>query len=290
MSGDVHVQFYEQRWGKFLALTRRLVCCANKKDAEEFLEQLKTRLNKFNLEVADDKTKIIKFGRKEWKNRKSHKEKTNSFTFLGFTHYLGTTRKGWFSVRHKTAKQNLQRKLTSLKEWLKQIRNMVPLRDWWPLIKAKLLGHYRYYGISGNYYSINQFYRQVISMVFKWINRRSQKKSMNWQQYLQYLSWNPLPKPKIYYQMYEAPLLCSNATLKSPVWENHQSSYNNVTNRLEFVQIISRNLVRSSPGKKFIYQVSATVNSTWKIIYAGIDNLLNQSGVKRNGKKNGKFL
>jgi RNA-directed DNA polymerase len=62
-----------------------LVCCANKKDAEEFLEQLKTRLNKFNLEVADDKTKIIKFGRKEWKNRKSHKEKTNSFTFLGFT-------------------------------------------------------------------------------------------------------------------------------------------------------------------------------------------------------------
>ena len=48
--------------------------------------------------------------------------------------------------------------------------------------------------------------------------------------------------------------------------------------------------MRSSPGKKFIYQVSATVNSTWKIIYAGIDNLLNQSGVKRNGKKNGKFL
>ena len=66
--------------------------------------------------------------------------------------------------------------------------------------------------------------------------------------------------------------------------------YNNVANRLEFVQIISRDLVRSSPGKKFIYKVSETVHSNWKIIYAGIDNLLNQSGVKRNGKKNGKFL
>lgn len=121
---------------------------------------------------------------------------------LGFTHYLGITRKGWFSIKHKTDKQNLQNKLSSIKEWLKQIRNMLPLKEWWLVLKAKLLGHYRYYGVSGNYHSINQFYRQVVRMVFKWINKRSQKKSMNWQQYLQYLSWNPLPKPKIYYQVY----------------------------------------------------------------------------------------
>lgn len=199
-----------------------LVCCVNKRDAEEFLEQLKVRLKKFNLEVADDKTKIIKFGRKEWKNRRSQKEKADSFKFLGFTHYLGATRKGWFSIKHKTAKQNLQQKLSNIKEWLKQVRNMLPLKEWWSVLKAKLLGHYRYYGVSGNYHSINQFYNKVIRMVFKWINRRSQKKSMNWQQYLKYLDWNPLPKPKIYYQTYETPLLYSNATLKSPVWENHQ--------------------------------------------------------------------
>lgn len=102
-----------------------LVCCVNKRDAEEFLEQLKVRLKKFNLEVADDKTKIIKFGRKEWKNRRSQKEKAYSFKFLGFTHYLGATRKGWFSIKHKTAKQNLQQKLSNIKEWLKQVRNML---------------------------------------------------------------------------------------------------------------------------------------------------------------------
>lgn len=199
-----------------------VACCGNKKDAEEFLERLKLRLKKFNLEVAEDKTKIIKFGRKEWKARKSQQEKADSFTFLGFTHYLGTTRKGRFSVKHKTAKQSLQRKLCSIKVWLKKTCNVQPLKEWWNVLKAKLLGHYRYYGVSGNYRSIYQFYRQVVNMAFKWINRRSQKKSIDWQQYLQYLDWNPLPKPKIYYQMYETPLLCSNATLKSPVWENHQ--------------------------------------------------------------------
>ena len=87
-------------------------------------------------------------------------------------------------------------------ERLKKVRSILPLRDWWPILKAKLIGHYNYFGISGNMRSLQQFYSQVISMVFKWINRRSQKKSMNWRKYQRYLQWYPLPTPVIYHTIY----------------------------------------------------------------------------------------
>ena len=199
-----------------------VVCCNNKKDAEEFLTQLTDRLYKFKLEVNPDKTKIIKFGRQSWKQWKRGANRAGSFTFLGFTHYCGTSRQGGFSVMHKTAKQNLQRMLKGANAWLKKIRNMLPLKEWWKTLKAKLLGHYRYFGVSGNYRCISRFYDRIRRMVFKWINRRSQKKSMNWQQFEAYNNWDPLPQPKIYCKLYEISLPFGNASLKSPVWENHK--------------------------------------------------------------------
>ncbi len=198
-----------------------VVCCESQKDAEEFLVLLHERLKKFNLEVAEEKTKIIKFGRQAWKQWLKGKNKLGSFDFLGFTHYCKTSRNGWFNSGHKTSKVNLRRKLLELTQWLKKVRNQLSLKEIWLVLKAKLLGHYRYFGISGNYRCINKFYYRVISMVFKWINRRSQKKSMNWQKYLNYLDWEPLPKPRIYYQLYATPSNIGNAIPKSPVWENH---------------------------------------------------------------------
>ena len=197
-----------------------IVCCENQQDAEQFLEELQIRLKKFNLKVAEDKTKLIKFGRQPWKQWRKGGAKPGSFNFLGFTHYCGTTRKGWFSIKHKTAKDRLRMKLTSTKDWLKRICNMLPLKEWWPTLNAKLLGHYRYYGVSGNYRCINKFYKQTVSMVFKWLNRRSQKRSLIWLNFMKYLSLNPLPKPKIYFDMY-TPSPFGNAAMKSPVWENH---------------------------------------------------------------------
>lgn len=179
-----------------------VVACESRKDAERFLTELSERFSKFGLSLSKDKTKIEQFGRRAWKRSKVTGEKLSTFNFLGFTHYCTTSRRGKFIVGHKTSKLSLASKLRETKEWIKKVRSMLPLRDWWPILKAKLIGHYNYFGISGNMGSLRQFYSQVISMVFKWINRRSQKKSMNWRKYQRYLQWYPLPTPVIYHRIY----------------------------------------------------------------------------------------
>lgn len=179
-----------------------VVCFEIRKDAERYLMELKQRLSKFGLSVSPDKTKIMEFGRRAWKRSKRYGRKPASFIFLGFTHFHATSRRGYFIMGHKTSKDNLRRSLKSIKDWLRSVRNFLEMRYWWPVLKAKLIGHYNYFGISGNFRCLMQFYKQVVSMVFKWINRRSQKKSMNWKRYIIYLQRYPLPIPRIYYSLY----------------------------------------------------------------------------------------
>ena len=179
-----------------------VVCCESEHDAKDFLVSLKQRLSKFNLEVAEDKTQLLKFGRRAWQLAQKHKEKVATFNFLGFTHYCTKSRRGKFIMGHRTSKENLSRKLKEAKIWLKKVRNQRRLTEWWPVLKAKLIGHYNYFGISGNFHCLKKFYSRIFSMVFTWINRRSQKKSMTFDQYLKYLEYNPLPTPRICYALY----------------------------------------------------------------------------------------
>lgn len=179
-----------------------VVVCASEKDAIQFEKELEERLSKFGLQISKEKTKILKFGRGTWERAKQTKEKVSTFNFLGFTHYCTASRNGKFILGHKTSKQNISGKLKETNIWLKQVRSQIPMKEWWPILKSKLIGHYNYFGISGNFRSIKQFYYRVIRMVFKWINRRSQKKSMTWEKYQNYLQWNPLPQPKIYHLIY----------------------------------------------------------------------------------------
>ena len=85
---------------------------------------------------------------------------------------------------------------------VKEDTNKLRIKEWWPVLKSKLTGHYNYFGVSGNYRCLQEFYNKIFFIVFKWINRRSQKKSMNFDQYQNYLQWNPLPTPRIYHAMY----------------------------------------------------------------------------------------
>ena len=124
---------------------------------------------------------------------------------------------------HKTSKENLNRKLENTKQWIKRIRNILPLKEWWPTLEAKLMGHYNYFGISGNFRGLRQYYSQVVSMVFKWVNRRSQRKSMTWEFFTQYLQWNPLPMPRICYALYaNSNANKVNVSMKSRVRENRK--------------------------------------------------------------------
>ncbi len=103
---------------------------------------------------------------------------------------------------HKTASRKFRQKVKELNQWLKRVRNFIELREWWGVLRLKLSGHYHYYGISGNYRALAQSYRHATELAYKWINRRSQKKSMTFRKYLRFLEHNPLPKPRICHSIY----------------------------------------------------------------------------------------
>jgi RNA-directed DNA polymerase len=179
-----------------------VICVQYQEDAQKVYELLQTRMEGFSLELAVDKTRIIEFGRKSVIRAKLFGRKPEVFNFLGFTHYAGKSRKGNFLLGRKTDRNKMQAKLNAFALWLKGIKNKICMREWWPMLQSKLIGHYRYYGVSGNTRSINQFYRMIRQLVFKWMNRRSQRSSMNWKTFQTYLSRFTLPKPKVYHNFY----------------------------------------------------------------------------------------
>jgi len=179
-----------------------VICVQYKDEAEKILGELKERLARFTLELAEEKTRIIEFGRYAKMNAKSRGEKPATFNFLGFTHFIDKSRKGRFKLGRKTDRKKMTVKLKEMNIWLKNIRNQYPAREWWKILKAKLSGHFHYYGVSGNYRSISKFYYLTIRLVFKWLNRRSQKKSFNWNTFMDYLKRHELPRPKIHHDFY----------------------------------------------------------------------------------------
>ena len=173
-----------------------------KDEAHRILLKLKHRIKEFGLELAKDKTKIIEFGRYAKVNANRRGKRAGTFSFLGFIHYCDRSRNGSFKVGRKTDRKKFAVKMKEINEWLKSIRNAIKIKYWWKILCAKLRGHFQYYGVSGNYRGIQRYYYLTIRLVFKWINRRSQKKSFNWEQFNNYLQKYPLPKPKIYHNMY----------------------------------------------------------------------------------------
>jgi len=179
-----------------------VVCFQSEREAKEFGKELEQRLGKFGLKIAKDKSRIIEFGRTVWQKAQREGEKVATFDFLGFTHYCDRTRKGAFKLGRKTARKKFIQKMKEMNQWLKKVRNLVELKEWWQVLRLKMFGHYRYYGISGNMPSMKAFYTKALRLAHKWINRRSQKKSYNWSQFLKFVKYNPLPLPKIYHLTY----------------------------------------------------------------------------------------
>ncbi len=167
---------------------------------------LQNRFKKYGLEIHPTKSRKISFGRFERENAKTQNRRPNTFDFLGFTHYCDRSRKGKFKVGRKTSRKKYSAKCRAMNAWLKAIRNQVKTKEWWKILKAKLRGHFQYYGVSENYDGIMRFYKFTIRMVRKWLNRRSQKRKMSWGKYTKYLEHYPLPKPKIVHSFYVSPV------------------------------------------------------------------------------------
>lgn len=105
------------------------------------------------------------------------------------------------------AKHRLRRSVGKVKIWLQVNQNRMPLKDIWRRISQMLTGHYGYYGVSGNYTRIKQFHYLVERLLFKWLNRRSQRKGFIWEQFSIYEGKFPLPKPRVYHKLYLTSLI-----------------------------------------------------------------------------------
>jgi group II intron reverse transcriptase/maturase len=180
------------------------VCCFQYlDDARWFLRTLVKRLSSFKLELAEDKTKIVELKRSPDKDRndKNGGNTSGTFDFLGFTHYSGKSRHGKFRVKRKTSNKKYRAALLRMKEWIKASRNK-PIMIIVAELKEKLTGHYRYYGITDNSKSMGNYLDGVKKLVFKWLNRRSQRRSFSWNEFARKMkSWN-LPMPRIYHSIY----------------------------------------------------------------------------------------
>lgn len=161
-----------------------------KSDAERFYSVLPKRLEKFNLEVAPDKTNIIKFSR-------YHPSMTRRFTFLGFELYWFFDFGGKLRVMRRTARKKLQGACAAIKDWIKKNRHL-PGLDFIKGLNRRLHGHYNYYGLRGNLQSLERFYGWVIKCTFKWRNRRGGKRrSFNWKAFNEALSQTNIAAPRV---------------------------------------------------------------------------------------------
>ena len=174
-----------------------------KEDAERYYVSLKERLKKFNLELEESKSRMIEFGRyAEANSKRKYGKKPETFDFLGFTFYCGKGKKsGNFCVKLKTNHKKFQQKLKAVKEWLYEHRTM-PVKELIMKLNTKLVGHYRYYGVSHNITKIGAYLHFVQRYLFKVLNRRSHRQSYTWDGYIDMLKVYPLAKPKIYVKLF----------------------------------------------------------------------------------------
>ncbi len=173
-----------------------------KSEAERYYKELKERMEKFGLELESSKSRLIEFGRFAEQNRRARGEcKPETFDFLGFTFYCSKTRKGGFVPKVQTSRKKFEQKVRAYKNWIYDNRNR-PMREIIKELNAKLIGHYRYYGVTWNFRKITTFLHRVQQFLFKAMNRRGCRRAYTWNGFVEMLKYYPLAKPKTYYCLY----------------------------------------------------------------------------------------
>jgi group II intron reverse transcriptase/maturase len=180
-----------------------VACFEHEADARAFLEAMTERLAQFDLEVEPSKTALLAFGSTMLGRKRVEYEGPRTFSFLGLTHYVGRSRRGRFVVGRKSDGKRVRKKLTALNARLRALRTqggnaMVAF------LARHLRGHIQYYGVSGNSRWVASYIHVATGLLFKWLNRRSQKRSLTWEQFDAYLRrW--LPTARIVHDLYPVP-------------------------------------------------------------------------------------
>ncbi len=174
-----------------------LACFEYQSDALAFREQLEDRLQGFNLELALEKTRCVEFGRHARVQARERGEKPQEFTFLGFTHFCGKTRRGYFKVKRRTSRKKFGLSLAKFSEWARKSRGVLRKGQMLRNARIRVAGHLNYYAITDNSDKCNSYVYYATRILFKWINRKSQRPSYTWKSFRQALDWIGWPKPTI---------------------------------------------------------------------------------------------
>lgn len=157
-------------------------------EAKHFLKALERRFNKFDLELEPTKTRILPFGR--------FKGTKESFDFLGFTFYNGKTTTGKYRPIVKTSKKKIKQKRENVKKWLHD-KMHEPIAMVGDSLKRKVLGHYAYYGINGNYKALVLYYKYIKYTWYRVLRKRGQKNKIKYLDYLRIWQWIRIPEPRV---------------------------------------------------------------------------------------------
>lgn len=202
--GNIYLHYAQDLWikkviakeSKGSVLFRRyaddsIVCFERKGDAEAYLRALPGRLAKFGLELAVEKSALVKFNRWE-------PESSGRFTFLGFDFYWARSRRNpdHRRVRRATNAKKFRAGLAALKDWLKKARS-IPLREIIATLRRKLQGVWNYYGVTGNSERNWKFAHHARRLVHKWLNRRSQRRSFTWAKFAEAWQRWKIPSPRV---------------------------------------------------------------------------------------------
>lgn len=174
-----------------------VACFRYKDDAERFQRGLKEQLEGVGLELAEEKTRCIEFGRFARENAYRRGEKPKEFTFLGFTHYCGKTKGGYFKVKRRTSRKRLGQSLREFKDWVKKARLVLRKGEILRQARTRVLGHLSYYAITDNLERCSYYVRRATEILLTWLNRKSQRKAYTWANFKQALAWVEWPKPRI---------------------------------------------------------------------------------------------
>jgi group II intron reverse transcriptase/maturase len=174
-----------------------LACFQYKDDAENFLRRLGDRLEGFGLQLAQEKTRRIEFGRFAREDAQRRGTKPKDFTFLGFKHYCGKTKKGYFMVKRRTSRKKLGQSLRKFTDWAKKSRHVLKKGEMLRQARARVSGHLNYYAITDNLERSSYYVYRAQHILFKWLNRKSQRKAYTWEGFKQALAWAKWPKPRV---------------------------------------------------------------------------------------------
>ncbi len=176
-----------------------VIVCRHKRDAERLMGVLPKRFEKYGLTVHPTKTRLVDFRHPD-DDTTGRGSGPGTFSFLGFTHYWGKSRKGQWIVQRKTAKDRFTRAVHALHEWCRTNRHL-KVRHQHAMLGKKLRGHDQYYGITGNWRALWRLRRALERTWKTWLGRRSQLGYVTWDRYQRILATYPLEPPRVYHRV-----------------------------------------------------------------------------------------